>query len=148
MYFHEKIKRASRRFVFFCLFCAPGGAPQRIAGAPAKVQAGITDLIEKGIAVEWDIDVRVTNAFLGVRERPPRADRSAKGLMKRFLLLTRRRLFVLSCCGCSCGRRLQVVPSLRYIFWECPLKTTRRYHCGLKTTRRYRCYLKATKRYH
>ena len=42
---------------------------QRMAGAPAKVQAGINDLIEKGIAVEWDIDVRVTNAFLAVRKR-------------------------------------------------------------------------------
>ncbi|CBN78989.1 conserved unknown protein [Ectocarpus siliculosus] len=41
---------------------------ERIAGAPAKVQAGITDLIEKGIAMEWDIDVRVTNAFLGLTE--------------------------------------------------------------------------------
>ena len=39
---------------------------QRLAGAPFKVQAGIKDLIDKGIAVEWDIDLRVTNAFLGV----------------------------------------------------------------------------------
>lgn len=37
-----------------------------MSGAPAKVQAGINSLVEKGIAVEWDIDVRVTNAFLGV----------------------------------------------------------------------------------
>ena len=40
---------------------------QRLAGAPVKVQAGIKDLVDRGIAVEWDIDVRVTNAFLGVR---------------------------------------------------------------------------------
>lgn len=39
---------------------------QRLAGAPAKVQAGIKDLVDRGIAGEWDIDVRVTNAFLGV----------------------------------------------------------------------------------
>lgn len=37
-----------------------------MSGAPAKVQAGINSLVEKGIAAEWDIDVRVTNAFLGV----------------------------------------------------------------------------------
>lgn len=43
---------------------------QRLAGAPLKVQAGIKDLVERGIAVEWDIDVRVTNAFLGVSTAP------------------------------------------------------------------------------
>lgn len=41
---------------------------QRMAGASPKVQAGINDLIQKGLAVEWDIDVRVSNAFSAVRK--------------------------------------------------------------------------------
>lgn len=62
---------------------------QRLAGAPAKVQAGIKDLIDKGIAVEWDIDVRVTNAFLGVRQYGYFNETVAfPGLIKVWLLLT------------------------------------------------------------
>lgn len=39
---------------------------QRLAGAPPKVQAGVQNLMRQGVAVEWDIDVRVSNALLQV----------------------------------------------------------------------------------
>lgn len=71
-----------------CRFIVPGAIVQRIAGAPAKVRAGIADLIEKGIAVEWDIDVRVSNAFLGVSYRGdarPRPSPPPKRPLKRWI---------------------------------------------------------------
>lgn len=39
---------------------------QRLSTAPAKVQAGVRDLLARGVALEWEMDVRVTNALLQV----------------------------------------------------------------------------------
>ena len=41
-------------------------ALQRLVTAPLKVQAGVRDLLARGVAQEWDMDVRVTNALLQV----------------------------------------------------------------------------------
>ena len=40
---------------------------QRLAGAPQDVQAGVQNLLMKGIASEWDFDTRVSNTLLQVR---------------------------------------------------------------------------------
>lgn len=52
-------------FLFSCV--QRFASVQRLAGAPAKVRAGVKNLLAQGIAVEWDIDQRVSNALLQVR---------------------------------------------------------------------------------
>lgn len=53
---------------FLCFLCCVvvDAAEQRLSTAPAKVQAGVQDLLARGVALEWDMDVRVTNALLQV----------------------------------------------------------------------------------
>lgn len=47
---------------------AGAGLMERLAGAPQLVQAGVQNLLTKGIASEWDFDTRVSNTLLQLTE--------------------------------------------------------------------------------